>query len=108
MQPQVQVTFRNTRRSTSLENAVERRIARIRDADKKLKSCRLVLETCQPVRRKPDHFHVRLIADWNGRKILVGNRHSHKVNQDAYSAILDAFNTLEKRIRHEGEKNGLR
>lgn len=101
MQVPPQITFHNLEHSDAIQQRLEKEIVKIEQFDKRITSCRVVVERPQRRHQKGDTYSVRIVLSVPGAEDIVVNRdpgldHSH---EDVFVAIRDAFGAARRQIQ---------
>lgn len=108
MEIPLQVTFRDMNPSDAVEERIRERAIRLGRFGDEILSCRVVVETPHRHHHQGRLFHVSIDLTTRGGEIVVnrdhGDNHSH---EDAYVAIRDAFDALERRLHdYQAKRRG--
>jgi ribosomal subunit interface protein len=99
------VTFRGMDPSEAIETLVRERAGRLERFRDQIVSCRVVVESPHRHHQHGRIFHVRVDVTTPGGELVVnrdhGDDHSH---EDAYVAVRDAFEALERRLKDYTDK----
>jgi ribosomal subunit interface protein len=99
------VTFRDMDPSDAIEALVRERAKRLERFRGLIVSCRVMIESPHRRHQHGRLFHVRIDVSTPGGEIVVnrdhGDDHSH---EDAYVAVRDAFEALERRLNDHTER----
>jgi ribosomal subunit interface protein len=99
------VTFRGMDPSEAIEALVRERASRLERFRDQLVSCRVVVESPHRHHQHGRLFHIRIDVTTPGGELVVnrdhGDDHSH---EDAYVAVRDAFEALERRLKDYTDK----
>ena len=95
----IQITFRNTLRSDSIEAYVRARAKKLESISGRITGCQVVVEAPHRHQRRGRPFRVRLDLTIPGGEIVVSHSPAEdSTNEDAYAAIDDAFDRLGRRL----------
>jgi ribosomal subunit interface protein len=99
------VTFRGMDPSEAVEALVRERAVRLERFRDQIVSCRVVVESPHRHHQHGRLFHIRIDVTTPGGELVVnrdhGDDHSH---EDAYVAVRDAFEALERRLKDYTDK----
>jgi ribosomal subunit interface protein len=100
MKVPLQVTFRHVSHSDNIENRVRERASKLDQLFDGIMTCRVVIDLPQQRHRKGKMFQVRVDITVPGKELVV-NRDPlfNRAHEDAYAAIEDAFDTMERKLR---------
>lgn len=100
MDEPAEITFRNLSRSNAMERRALARVDKLVERIPEIRSCHVVIEADHRHHHKGKLYHVRIRAVLPGAEIVVGREpHQHHAHEDAYVAIRDAFDALERRLK---------
>lgn len=95
----LQITFRGMEPSEAVAARIGERAARLDHLDSRLIGCRVIFEQLHRSHHQGNLFHVRVDLTLPGFELVVGKDHGNHAHEDAYVAIRDAFDSLERRLR---------
>lgn len=99
----VQITIRGIPVSEALRLNIQKRAEKLNQFYKRISSCRVVLELSQKHKHQGKLYNARVDITVPGKEFVV----TRKVNQDAYIAVRDAFNALERQLEeHSNKRHG--
>lgn len=105
MDSPAQITFRNLERSDAMEQRAQVRIDRLVERIPDIRSCHVLIEADHRHHHKGKLYHVRIRVVVPDAEIVVGREpHQHHAHEDAYVAIRDAFNALDRRLQAHLDK----
>ncbi len=105
MQIPVQISFRNTDPSPALEERVRNRAAKLERHFDRIMSCRVMVETHHRHHHKGHLYHVRVDVTVPGTELVVNREPAeHHAHEDAYVAVRDAFDAMERRLEEHAQK----
>ncbi|MGE0737005.1 MAG: HPF/RaiA family ribosome-associated protein [Alphaproteobacteria bacterium] len=95
----LQITFRGMRASPAVRAKIEERVAGLERFIDPIMSCRVVVHAPHRHQRKGGIYHVSIDLKVPGHEIAV-NRDppEHQAHEDAYVAVRDAFDAVERRL----------
>lgn len=100
----VQITIKDTPSSVFLESHIQDKVEKLNQFVNKINSCRVVVGLAQKHKRQGKLFSVHIDLTVPGRELVV----NHKVDEDIYVAIRDAFNALERQLeKYVARRKGL-
>ena len=95
----LQVKFRDMEPSEAVEARIRERATRLERFNDEIVSCRVVVETPHRHHHQGRQFHVAIDVTTRGGEIVVNREHGERqAHEDAYVAIRDAFDALERRL----------
>jgi ribosomal subunit interface protein len=101
----LQVTFRDMEPSEAVEARIRERAMRLERFNDDIVSCRVVVETPHRHHHQGRQFHVAIDMTTRGGEIVVNRDHGERQgHEDAYVAIRDAFDALERRLHDRVER----
>jgi ribosomal subunit interface protein len=101
----LQVTFRDMEPSEAVEARIRERAMRLERFNDDIVSCRVVVETPHRHHHQGRQFHVAIDVTTRGGEIVVNRDHGERQgHEDAYVAIRDAFDALERRLHDRVER----
>lgn len=100
MQLPIQVTIRDIPSSSALENHVLKKANKLNKFYDRINSCRIIIDVPQKHKHQGKLFRVRIDLTVPGRELVV----NHKIDEDVYVAIRDAFQALIRQLEHYAEK----
>lgn len=99
----VQITIRGIPASEALKLNIRKRAQKLSQFYKRITSCRVVIELIQKHKHQGKLFNARIDVTVPGKEFVV----THKLNQDAYIAVRDAFNALDRQLEeHSNKRHG--
>lgn len=99
MQLPVQVTFRDMPRSDAIETYVRKHTAKLETFSTRITACHVVLEAPHRHQQSGRHYRVRIdLAVPRGEVVVSHAPEDDATNEDAYAAIDEAFDRLERRL----------
>ncbi|VVC76976.1 hypothetical protein AQUSIP_23030 [Aquicella siphonis] len=96
----VQITIRDISTSPALENNIRKRAEKLNRFYDRISSCRIVIELPQKHKHRGKLFNVRIDVTVPGKELVV----THKINEDVYVAIRDAFNAIVRQLEEHSHK----
>jgi ribosomal subunit interface protein len=96
----VQITIRNISSSSALDTNIRKRVNKLSRFCSRINSCRVVMEVPQKHKHQGKLYNVRIDLTVPGKELVV----THKCDEDAYVAIRDAFNALERQLEEHSRK----
>ncbi len=106
MQLPVQVTFRNMERSDALEADVRERADKLDRIYDRIMSCRVVIEEHHKHHHQGNLFHCRIdLKVPNGELVASRDPGEHHAHEDAYVAVRDAFNSIQRQLERYAEEH---
>jgi ribosomal subunit interface protein len=101
--PPLQITFRDVPYSGALEAYVRRRAAKLETFSSRITGCHVAVEAPHRHKHTGRHFRIRVDLTVPGGEVVVSHAQGDdEANQDAYSAIDEAFDRLGRRLEdHE-------
>jgi ribosomal subunit interface protein len=103
----LQVTFRNMPHSDAIESIIVKKAAALERFNKRITSCRVVVEEEQRRKHQGKVFSVVIDITIPGKEVAISRQES----DDAYVAVRDAFDAAarvleeESRVQHRAVKN---
>lgn len=99
MELPLQVTFRNMKPSEAIEANIRTRAARLERYYDRIVSCRVMVEADHRHHNKGNLFHVRIEVGTPGGQLVASREpHLHHSHTDAYVAVRDAFNAIQRQL----------
>jgi ribosomal subunit interface protein len=99
MELPLQVTFRNMKPSEAIEANIRNRAAKLERYYDRIVSCRVLVDADHRHRNKGNLFHVRIeIGTPGGQLVASREPHLHHSHTDAYVAVRDAFNAIQRQL----------
>ncbi|MBV9575029.1 MAG: ribosome-associated translation inhibitor RaiA [Gammaproteobacteria bacterium] len=99
----VQITIRDISSSAVLENVLRKRAEKLTQFYTRINSCRIVVGFSQKHKHQGKLYNVKIKISVPGKEFVA----NHKVDQDIYVAIRDAFNAIERQLEeHSRKKHG--
>jgi ribosomal subunit interface protein len=95
-----QITIRNISASQPLETHIRHKVEKLQHFYDRISSCRVVVEKSQKHKHQGKLFNVRIDVTVPGKELVV----THKHDEDAYIAIRDAFEAIERRLEEYAKK----
>lgn len=96
----VLITIRDIPVSEALDTEIRRRAEKLTRFYKRISSCRVVIEMQQKNKHQGKLYNARIDITVPGKELVV----THKVDQDIYVAIRDAFKAVERQLEEYGRK----
>ena len=96
----VQITIRDIPGSPALEQLIRKKVDKLSHYCNRINSCRVVVEQSQKHKHQGKLFNVRIDLTVPGKELVV----THKVNQDIYIAIREAFNAAGRQLEEHSRK----
>ena len=96
----VQVTIRDMPNSTALEDHIRKKALKLSQYYSHINSCRVVLHVPQKHKHQGKLFSVHIDLTVPGKELAV----NHKLDEDVYIAIRDAFNALKRQLESYARK----
>ncbi|HWK53028.1 MAG TPA: ribosome-associated translation inhibitor RaiA [Hyphomicrobiales bacterium] len=94
------VVFRGIDHSPAVEEAVQKRVAKLERFSDEIQSLRVILESPHNNHQKGKVYHVGVEALIPNHEIVVTHeQHDNRAHEDIYVAVRDAFNALERRLK---------
>jgi len=102
----LQITFRDIPASEAIEAKIRDRVAKLRKLNNRITRCNVVIEELQRHRKTGSLFNVRVEVGVPGRDpVVVSRTPTGRVShEDAYVAVRDAFDALERRLEELGRR----
>jgi ribosomal subunit interface protein len=99
------VTFRGMDPSAAIETLVRERAKRLERYRDQLVACRVVVESPHRHHHQGRLFHIRIDVTTAGGELVVNRDHGDDpTHEDAYAAVRDAFEALERRLKDYTDK----
>ena len=100
MELPLQVTFRNMKPSEAIEANIRNRAAKLERYYERIVSCRVAVEADHRHHNKGNLFHVRIEVGTPGGQLVASREpHLHHSHTDAYVAVRDAFNAIQRQLQ---------
>lgn len=96
----VQITIRGMPESPAIETIIRKRAEKLQRFHDRISSCRIMVELPQKHKHQGKLFNVKIDITVPGKELVV----SHKVNEDVYIAIRDAFNAIARQLEEYSRK----
>src|SRR3989338_5790092 len=96
----IQITIRDIPNSQAIEDRVHQKAEKLTKFYQHINSCRVVIDVPQKHKHQGKLFSVRIDLTVPGKELVV----SHKLNEDLYVAIRDAFHALERQLETYARK----
>lgn len=100
MNPPLQITIRDTTNTPGIEARIRTRAAKLSHYFDRILNVRVVVEVPQKHKLQGKLFNVRLSVSVPGRELIV----NHRLYEDLYIGIRDAFNAMYKQLESYREK----
>ncbi len=91
---QPQITYRGMAHSPAMDAKIIELAAKLDDLHPKITSCHVVVDELDRHKTKGNLFEVRVDLHVPGKEIVA----THKQNEDAYVALHDAFNVVQRQL----------
>ena len=99
MQLTPEITFRGLEPTPALEAKVSERVERLERYHTRIMGCRVMIESHHRHHHKGKLYHVRIDLTVPGNELVVSrNPEENHAHEDAYVAIRDAFNAMERQL----------
>ena len=99
MQLTPEIGFRGLESTPAIETKVRMRVARLDRFYPRIMGCRVMIESHHRHHHKGKLYHVRIDLTVPGEKLVVSrDPEEHQAHEDAYVAIRDAFDAMERRL----------
>jgi ribosomal subunit interface protein len=99
MQLTPEITFRGLASTPAIENKVRERVARLDRYYSRIMGCRVMIESLHRHLHKGKLYHARIDLTVPGSELVVSrDPEGHQAHEDAYVAIRDAFDAMERRL----------
>ncbi len=99
MRPSLQITFRNTLQSETVERAIRERAESLGRYCGRIEGCRVLLEERHRRHQQGNLYHLRVCVAVPGDEIVVTREpRLHHAHEDVYVTIRDAFNAVRRRL----------
>jgi ribosomal subunit interface protein len=95
-----QITIRDFPSSISLETLIRKHAEKLNRFYDRISSCRVVVELAQKHKHQGKLYNVRIDTTVPGKELVV----THKMNQDIYVAIRDAFKAIQRQLEEHSRK----
>lgn len=99
MQP-LQVTIKDMPVSLALESHIRKKAEKLDHFYDRIQRCRVVIDVPQKHKRQGKLFRVRIDLFVPGKELVV----NHKIDEDVYIAIRDAFNAVLRQLENYARK----
>ena len=100
MQIPLEIVFHNMEHSDAVESAVRQQVARLEKLCDEITSCHVFVKAPHRNQRQGNLFEVHVETRVPGTELVVSNNpgdiHTH---EDAYVAIRDAFDAMQRQLR---------
>ena len=103
-----QIVFHNIEQSTSISDAVNKRISKLQRFCDRILAGRVVLDSPHNNHQKGKVYSVGLEIHTPSKEVLVNQeQHDNHAHEDLYVAIRDAFNAAERQLKaiHKKHRN---
>ena len=106
-----QIVFHNIDQSTSISDAVNKRISKLQRFCDRILACRVVLDSPHKYHHKGKVYSVGLEIHTPSKEVRVNQeQHDNHAHENLYVAIRDAFNAAERQLKaidkkHRVERN---
>ena len=105
MEIPLQVTFRDMSPSEAVEGRIRERAVRLERYNDEIVSCRVVVETPHRHHHQGRLFRISIDVTTRGGEVVVNRDHgANHAHEDAYVAIRDAFDALERQLHDRLER----
>ncbi|KPK40526.1 MAG: 30S ribosomal protein S30 [Gammaproteobacteria bacterium SG8_47] len=99
MQLPLQITYRHTDASPTLDDYIRERVDKLDRMFDKLTSCRVVVESPHQHHNKGKIYHVRIDLTAPETELVVSRDPAqHQAHQDVYVAVRDAFDAAQRKL----------
>jgi ribosomal subunit interface protein len=99
MQLPLQITFRHMAPSPAVEDTIRAHVAYLEQHFENISGCRVVIDAPPAHRNKGGPFSVHVDVTIPGRELVANSgRNDQSAHADAYVAIRDAFDALERQL----------
>lgn len=100
----VQITFRDIETSDAVAARIEERAKRLERINKRIVGCHVVVAAPHRHAHKGTLYSIQIDLTLPGGELVVNREHHDKhAHEDAYVAIRDAFNAMEKQLKGRTE-----
>ncbi len=96
----VQITIRGIPASPALESHIRKRAEKLNQYFDRINSCRIVLEMSKKHQHQGRLYNMRIDIKVPGKELVV----THKLNEDVYVAIRDAFDAIVRQLESYSRK----
>lgn len=96
----VQITIQDIPFSLALETQIRKRVEKLHQFYNRISSCRVVIELPKKHQCQGKLYNVRIDVTVPGKELVV----THKLNQDIYVAMRDAFKAIERQLEEHARK----
>lgn len=96
----VQITVRDMPNSPALEDHLRKKAMKLNQFYNRINSCRIVIHVPQKHKRQGKLFSVNIDLTVPGKELVV----NHKLDEDVYVAIRDAFSALQRQLEAYARK----
>lgn len=100
MQIPLEISFQDMGHSDTVETSVRERVAKLEQLSNEITSCHVFISAPHKNHQKGNLFEVRIEVRVPGTELAVSNNpgdiHAH---EDAYVAIRDAFDAMQRQIK---------
>lgn len=105
MNNQPDIVFRNLERSEALEENIADRLAKLDKLFDHITTTRVVIEEAHHHKHQGKLFHVTIHVHVPDKELVVSHdKHDKPEHEDAYIAVRDAFNAMERQVTDYAEK----
>ena len=105
MQSKPEILFRNLDKSEALEKSIADRIEKLKKHFSHITRCQVVIEETHHHKHQGKLFHVRINLHVPEKELVVSHeKHDKQEHEDAYVAVRDAFNVMERQLDDYAEK----
>jgi len=105
MQNPAKIVFRNLPKSDALESNINQRIEKLDKHFDHITSCNVLVEETHHHKHKGKLYHVRINLNVPEKELVVSReKHDKHEHVDAYVAVRDAFNAMERQLDDYSQK----
>lgn len=105
MQVPLQISFHNVDHSDAVEERVRERAEKLEQFHHQIISCRVVIESPHKHQSQGTMYNVRVDVKIPGHEFIHKGDKGDHAHEDAYVAVRDAFDSVERQVRKYNERN---
>lgn len=104
MKRALQITFRGMEKSEALSEHIRAEAEKLEQFFDGIVGCHVVVEEPHRHKQQGKEFHVRVDLHVPGKEIVVGRDPGERSHEDAYAAVMDAFEAARRQLQHYAEE----
>ncbi len=94
----MQITFRDSESSDALREAIEKRVDKLRTRFGQITHCDVVISEPHKQKNQGNLFHCKVEIHIPGHQAVVDRNPDNAAHEDAYVAVRDAFDAIERQL----------